>query len=80
MLIALPKVAQSSGYLISPKALAVLNSEGIWVLNSSHRQDGHQGRNSSNREKWKEKHSEGYKEETYVWCPESFYVRHGTLY
>lgn len=28
MLIALPKVAQSSGYLISPKALAVLNSGG----------------------------------------------------
>lgn len=31
MLIGLPKVAQSLGYLISPKALAVLNSEGIGV-------------------------------------------------
>ncbi len=29
MLIELLKVAQSSGYLISPKALAVLNSEGV---------------------------------------------------
>lgn len=29
MLIGLPKVAQTSGYLISPKALAVLNSQGI---------------------------------------------------
>lgn len=29
MLIGLPKVAQTSGYLISPEALAVLNSQGI---------------------------------------------------
>lgn len=31
MLIGLPKVAASSGYSISPKALAVLNSEGTGV-------------------------------------------------
>lgn len=31
MLIGLPKVAQSSGYLISPKALAVLNPEEVRV-------------------------------------------------
>lgn len=31
MLIGPPKVAQSSGYLISQKALAVLNSKRIWV-------------------------------------------------
>lgn len=29
MLIGLPKVAQSPGYLISPKALAAVNFEGV---------------------------------------------------
>lgn len=34
MLIALSKEAQSSGYLISLKALAVMNLQAIWLCNS----------------------------------------------
>lgn len=54
MLIGLPKAAQTSGYLISLQTLAVLNSEGIRVCNASCQQDGHQGKSSSNGERWKQ--------------------------
>lgn len=42
MLIGLSKVAQSSGYLISQKALAVMNLQATWLYNSLHHEEEQQ--------------------------------------